>query len=120
MKVMALAAIGADLLDKALQRTQPDLFHPRSAGYLVLAVAVSLLLAAFVSHVPSPTLGVAAGLAIGGALANAASALAWSRGVPDPLVAGGFAFNLADLFVLAGVGALVVVSARLAVGRNRQ
>jgi hypothetical protein len=34
--------------------------------------------------------------------------------VPDPLVAGGFAFNLADLFALAGVAALIVVAASLA------
>ena len=119
MKAAALAAIVADLLDKALQRTPPDLFHPRSAGYVAFGVAVSLLLAVFVSRVPSRALGVAAGVAVGGALANAASALAWSRGVPDPLVAGGFAFNLADVFALAGVGALVLVAAQLAVGRNR-
>jgi lipoprotein signal peptidase len=114
VKTAALAVAGADLVDKLLQPTPPELFHPRSASYVAVVAVLALALAWFVWRVRSRALSVAAGVAVGGALANAVSAVAWSGGVPDPLVAGGFAFNLADLFALAGVAALIVVAASLA------
>jgi lipoprotein signal peptidase len=59
-----------------------------------------------------------AGIAAGGALGNLVSALAWRAGVPDPLVLRDVAFNLADLFVLAG-DALLLASAAVYALRNR-
>jgi hypothetical protein len=114
VKTAALAVAGADLLDKRLQRTPPDLFHPRSATYVVVVAALALALVWFVARVHSRALSIAAGVAVGGALANALSAVVWSSGVPDPLVAGGFAFNVADLCAVAGVPALIVVASTLA------
>jgi lipoprotein signal peptidase len=120
VKTAALAALAADLLDKVLQPAPADLFHSRSFGYVAVVAALAAALALVVPRVGSRALSVAAGFAVGGALANAVSVLAWNGGVPDPLVAGGFAFNLADLFALSGVAALVAVAGLLALGRNRR
>jgi lipoprotein signal peptidase len=119
VKTAAFAVAAADLLDKLLQRTPPDLFHPRPALYVAIVLGIASALAWLVSRVGSRPLSVAAGIAVGGAVGNGISALAWRGGVPDPLVAGGFAFNLADLAALLGVASLVVVAGGLAVGRNR-
>ena len=63
-------------------------------------------LVVLVPRIPSNAAALGAGIACGGALGNLVSLLAWSQGVPDPLVLAGethgLAFNLADLFALAG------------------
>ena len=111
MRTAALAVAAADLLDKLLQRTPPDLFHPRSTAYVGVVAVLALTLAWLVARVHSRALSLAAGVAVGGALANAVSAVAWRGGVPDPLVLIGarhaLAFNLADLFALTGDALLV-------------
>ena len=111
--LVAAAVLGADLVDKAVQPAQPDLYHSRSAGYVVLTIGLAAALAALAPRVGSRPLAVAAGVAVGGALANALSALIWP-GVPDPLVAGGLAFNLADLAVLLGVAGLAAAAGLVA------
>jgi lipoprotein signal peptidase len=80
-------------------------------------VAAGLL--AFVPRLPSLPASVAAGIAAGGAIGNLASALVWSAGIPDPLVLHQVAFNLADVFVVAG-DALLLSSAAIYTLRNRE
>jgi lipoprotein signal peptidase len=53
----------------------------------------------------------------GGALATFVSGLAWG-GVPDPLVRGGIAFNLADV-AIAGGDTLLLVAVLLHAWTNR-
>jgi lipoprotein signal peptidase len=76
-----------------------------------------------VPRIPSKAAALGAGIACGGALGNLVSLLAWSQGVPDPLVLVGpthaLAFNLADLFALAG-DALLVSAAVLYGLRHRE
>ncbi len=79
-------------------------------------VAIALL--ALVPQIPSLTVALGAGVAAGGAVGNLVSALVWSAGVPDPLVGGRVAFNLADVFLLAG-DALLLCSAVVYALRNR-
>jgi lipoprotein signal peptidase len=68
--------------------------------------AVITALVVLVPRVPSNAAACGAGIACGGALGNFISLLAWSQGVPDPLVVSGthygLAFNLADLFAITG------------------
>ena len=87
---------------------------------------MAALVAALVVLVPrisSNAAAIGAGIACGGALGNLVSLLAWSQGVPDPLVlegdAQGLAFNLADLFALSGD--LLLLSAAVVHGiRHRE
>ena len=85
----------------------PTEFHHARTPFVALIMgAVIAALVALVPRVPSNAAAVGAGIACGGALGNLISLLAWSQGVPDPLVVAGavhgLAFNLADLFAIAG------------------
>ena len=96
--------------------------HLRSIGIAWLAAGVIVALVVLVPRLPSSAASVGAGLAAGGAFGNLVSVLAWSDGVPDPLVLAGtrygVAFNLADVFALAGDA--VLLSAAVLYGvRNR-
>jgi lipoprotein signal peptidase len=104
--LLAVAAVltAVDLTEKA---AQPVYGHPRSAAYVVVGVAAVAALVLLVPRVPSLALSVCAGIAAAGALGNAASALMWRGGVPNPIVVGEVAFNVAD--VCAVVGALGLV-----------
>jgi hypothetical protein len=111
--VAALAALLAaiDLLEKALDPTQPFDYHARSATWAVGSGV--LVLAAFaLSFLRSRAVAVSAGVLAGGVLANLVSAIAGDGRVPNPIVAGterdGIAFNLADVFTLVGLFALIV------------
>ena len=68
--------------------------------------ALIAALVVFVPRVPSNAAAIGAGVACGGALGNLISLFAWAQGVPDPLIVTSgvhaIAFNLADLFALAG------------------
>lgn len=68
------------------------------------ALIVSLVV--LVPRLPSNSAALGAGIACGGALGNLVSVLVWAQGVPDPIVVigatHGLAFNLADLFAVAG------------------
>ena len=107
----ALALTAVDLAQKA---GEPVYGHPRSAGYVLLAAVLAVLVVVFVPRVPSRALSVAGGVAAAGALGNLVSALAWRGGVPNPIVVDQFAFNIADVCAVAGAVALVLGAALFA------
>jgi hypothetical protein len=94
-----VALAGADLGHKALATGEATLVHERGAAYVLLA-AVALAWAGALLAVGSTALAVAGGVLLGGAAGNLASLAFWP-GVPNPLVAGGLAFTLADVFAAA-------------------
>jgi lipoprotein signal peptidase len=108
---VALVLAGLDLLQKA---SQPVYGHPRGPAYVALAAGLLLAIVVFVPRVPSRPFAVAGGIAAAGALGNLVSALAWRDGVPNPIVVGQLAFNLADVFALLGAAGLVVGAAAFA------
>jgi hypothetical protein len=79
--------------------------HHRSYGWVALSIAV-LVGAFLLTFVPSRAVAIAAGVMTAGAIGNLISARLDGNRVPNPLVIGsyerGFAFNLADVFFLAG------------------
>lgn len=118
---VAIPLAAADLFVKATIPTESWAYHQRSIGWLVLSL---VLLAGMlvVVRIPSRLVAPAAGVLAAGLLGNCLSA-AWNgMEVPNPLVIGGthalIAFNLADVWVLAGI---FVVIAAIAVWliRNR-
>jgi len=86
--------------------TPSDYHHARSPLAALAIAAVILGIVVFVPRVPSQAALIGAAIAAGGALGNLVSVLAWSNGVPDPLViqgaTHGIAFNLADVFAFTG------------------
>jgi lipoprotein signal peptidase len=120
MLIIAATLACVDLADKVAMRA--DYFHARSSVTLILATLIVFCLVVFVPRLPSRAVLLGAAVAAGGALGNMISAIAWAKGVPDPLVLGGpargIAFNLADVFVF--VGDAVMLSAVLVYAlRNR-
>jgi hypothetical protein len=108
---VALLMTAVDLGQKA---SAPVYGHPRGVGYVVFAAVLTVLLVLFVPRVPSRALAVAGGVAAAGAFGNLVSALAWRGGVPNPIVAGEIAFNVADLCAVTGAVALVLGAALFA------
>ena len=102
---VALLLTAVDLVQKA---SAPVYGHPRGLGYGLVAGALTVFLVLLVPRVPSRALAVAGGVAAAGAFGNLVSALAWRGGVPNPIVVGEFAFNVADLCAVGGAIALVV------------
>jgi len=102
---VALLLTAVDLGQKA---SAPVYGHPRGFVYLLVAAALTVLLVLFVPRVPSRPLAVAGGVAAAGAFGNFISALAWRGGIPNPIVAGDIAFNVADLCAVTGAIALVL------------
>jgi lipoprotein signal peptidase len=96
----ALAVAAIVLVHEALNPT--PFHHARSVGALALMAVLVALVLGFVPRVPSSSAALGAGLAAGGALAMFVSGLVWQEGVPDPLVGGGYAFNLADIAIALG------------------
>ena len=74
---------------------------------VVLAAGLAAGIVVFVPRIPSRALAGAGAFAAAGAAANALSALLWNGGVPNPILAGGIAFNVADLYAVLGAAALV-------------
>lgn len=112
----AAAVVVATLADDLLAPSR--LLHARSpvtlAGAGLLAAALLLL----APRARSVGMSLGAGIAAGGAAATLVAGLAWRAGVPDPLVRGGIAFNLADL-AIAGGDALLLGAALLHGWRHR-
>ena len=110
-----------DLVHKTLDPA--DFHHARAPFVAVIMAAVVAALVVLVPRIPSNAAAVGAGIACGGALGNLVSLLAWSQGVPDPLVLAGdthgIAFNLADLFALSG-DALLLSAALIHGVRQRE
>jgi hypothetical protein len=110
----ALAPATVDLAVKAAVSTPTWELHHRSPGWNALMAVLLVGLLALVA-LPSRLVAVSAGAVAGGVLGNLASALAHGDRVPNPLVAFGVAFNLADVFVVAAVPLLVLALARVTV-----
>jgi lipoprotein signal peptidase len=102
---VAVMLAAADLAQKA---SAPVYGHARGIAYVLVAAALTVLLVVFVPRVPSRALAVAGGIAGAGAFGNVASALAWRGGIPNPIVVGEIAFNVADLCAVTGAVTLVV------------
>ena len=111
-----------DLLHKALALTDPGdvVGNERSSFYVALGAAAAAVWAGAIVVVRSPTIALAGGVAVGGATGNIVSLLLWPAfpGVPDPLVAAGFAFNLGDLAVGGGL-VLVIATTVVFAAQNR-
>jgi lipoprotein signal peptidase len=105
---IAVAALlaAADLAHKTAFVTPPWGYHMRSGAWLGLTAAV-IIVCLLLVRVPSWAVAAAAGVLAGGAAGNALSAVGSTEGVPNPIVVGlsnlVIAFNLADVFTLAGI-----------------
>ena len=101
---VAISFAVIDLVHKSF--TPAQFHHARTPFVALIMAAVITALVVLVPRVPSNAAACGAGIACGGALGNLVSLLAWSQGVPDPLVVSGtlygVAFNLADLFAISG------------------
>ena len=101
---VAISFAVIDLVHKSF--TPAQFHHARTPFVALIMAAVITALVVLVPRVPSNAAACGAGIACGGALGNLVSLLAWSQGVPDPLVVSGtlygVAFNLADLFAITG------------------
>jgi lipoprotein signal peptidase len=115
---VAAGVLALDLAHEALTAT--PYHHPRSLGELLLIGALAAAVLVAVPRAPSPALALAGGIAAGGALGNLAAALVWRAGIPDPLVYGTYAFNLADVAVVLGDGALLTTAIVLAWDRRQR
>lgn len=98
-----------DLAHKAEADT--TMFHGRSTSYVVFVGGLAAVWAATILLTRSLTLAIGGGVLLGGAIGNVVSLAFWP-GVPDPILLDPIAFNLADVFVLAGF--LIVAATALA------
>ena len=114
----AVFVFAADLADSAAART--TYFHPRPLWLLAAGGAAAVAVLVLAPRVPSLLLSLGAGIAAGGALGTVVAGLAWSRGVPDPLVRGSIAFNLADVAIAAGDATLIASALFVAWQRRHQ
>ena len=112
----AAAVVAATLVDDALVPSR--LSHARSPVALAGAGLLAAALLVLVPRARSLAMSLGAGVAAGGAAATLLAGLAWRSGVPNPLVRGGIAFNLADVAIAAG-DALLIGGAMLHAWRNR-
>jgi len=109
--VPAATLAAVDLIVKANIATPWWAFHHRSHAWVVLSLGLfgGLLLLALVR---SRAVALAGGVMCGGVLGNLVSAQRDHDWVPNPLTIGtsrnGIAFNLADVFYLVGLAALMV------------
>ena len=118
------AVAGLDLVQKAFsisERGSAVLVHARPAPYVVVVAAAALVWAVVLARVRATSIAVVGGVVLGGAIGNLASIALWPSlaGVPDPLVAAGVAFNLADVFVASGFVVLLPTTALFAL-KNRE
>ena len=111
-----LAAI--DLYVKSVVPTNPLYLHHRSGAWMILA-AVVLLFMLLLTRLPSRFLAASAGVLAAGVLGNLISARLHHGLVPNPFVIINkdwvTAFNLADLFALAGIVLMTVAAMRVTV-----
>lgn len=121
MLAVALPLVAADLALKASESIPSWAYHDRSYAWVVLCCGLLVALA-LITRVPSVLVPPAAGVLAAGVLGNALSA-AWNGlSVPNPIIVRGddavLAFNLADVWALAGIVALLSVLAAWLI-RNR-
>jgi lipoprotein signal peptidase len=117
--IVALTAVvfaTVDLVHKAI--VPAELHHARTPFVALMLGALVAALVVVVPRLPSNAAALGAGIVCGGALGNLVSILAWSQGVPDPLMIVSetrvLAFNLADVFAL--VGDVLLLSAAIIYG----
>ena len=108
----AVAAL--DLAQKAFSisdRGGAVIAHNRSGLYVATGAVAAFLWGAAVARVGSPSIAIAGGVILGGAVGNLFSIALWPSlvNVPDPLVAGGVAFSVGDVAV--GFGILLLIPA---------
>ena len=101
---IAISFAAIDLVHKSIATA--EFHHARTPLVALMMFALIAALVVFVPRVPSNAAAIGACVACGGALGNLISLFAWAQGVPDPLIVTSgvhaVAFNLADLFALAG------------------
>lgn len=107
----------ADLAHKAFSVGEATLLHERGPAYVLLA-GVAVLWSAALLAARSTPLALAGGILLGGAAGNLLSLAFWP-GVPNPLVTEAIAFNLADVFAVAGGLVLVPAATLLVAWRSR-
>ncbi|HXH88492.1 MAG TPA: hypothetical protein VNI55_07805 [Gaiellaceae bacterium] len=119
---IALPLVALDLAHKALASTPEWAYHPRGGAWITMCVVVFAGCVAL-TRVPSALVAVTAGVLAAGAAGNGIAALASEPGIPNPLVVefdrGTVAFNVADLFTLAGIALLMVTLSSVTI-RNRE
>ena len=113
--VVAVLLAAVDLAHKAGGATY---FHARSLNYVIVVLVLSTAWAAAILATRSLPLAVGGGAVLAGAAGYVVSLAFWP-GVPYPIEVGAIAFNLADVFVLAGFLVVVVVTLVL-VSRDRE
>jgi len=101
-----------DLAHKALaisERGGAVFAHERSGSYAVGLAALSLAWLGAIALARSTAIAFPAGLVLGGAIGNLVSIALWPSlpGVPDPIVAGEIAFNLADVSAVLGLALFI-------------
>ena len=111
----ATTVAGVDLAHKAA--TGPVFVHERSAFYAFGIVLVCLAWACGVVLLGSPSIALAAGPVVGGAVGNGLSLAIWP-GVPNPILVSSIAFNIADVAVAVGLALLLLTTVAFGV-RNR-
>jgi hypothetical protein len=112
----AACVLAATLADDAVAPSR--LSHTRSPLALALAGALAAALLLVVPRARSTAMSLGAGIAAGGAAATLVAGLAWRNGVPNPLVQGDIAFNVADVAIAAG-DALLIAAALVHAWRHR-
>jgi hypothetical protein len=115
--LVAVPLAATDLVLKSVLPTAPVFLHRRSDAWAVMSVVV-LVVALVLTRLPSRLLAAGVGVLAAGMLGNLISARQHGGRVPNPFVVTrgdvGIAFNLADVFVLAGFFLVAVAVMRLA------
>lgn len=102
---LAALVVAATVADDLLQPSA--LSHERPPIVYVAALLLAVALLFLAPRVGSRAVSMGAGLASGGAVATLVCGLAWRGGVPNPLVRGNLAFNIADVAIALGVALLI-------------
>ncbi len=124
LALTATLIAGADLAYKAVaiaDRGEAVVAHDRSAFYVVGVAIAATAWAGAIALTRSVSIAVGGGVLAGGAVGNLTSLALWPSlvGVPNPLVAGDIAFNVADVAVAAGL-VLVLAATCVHAARNRE
>lgn len=119
----AAIVVALDLVQKQQaisERGAGVYLHDRPLRYVVAGAALTLGWAGAIALTRSVAMAVPGGVVLGGAAGNLISFALWPSlpGVPDPIVAGGFAFSLGDLAV--AIGLLLLVPATIAFTRRNR
>ena len=116
------AVAGLDLAQKAFSISERGVVfvHARPTFYVAGLAVAALAWAGAIVRTRSASIAISGGIVLGGAIGNLVSVALWPSlaGVPDPIVAGGVAFNLADVAVAAGFVLLLPATALFAL-KNR-